>query len=76
MIPPCPLLDCPREASAPRAKDDIHRGETTGEAHLGGLAHRGVQGNKVLGCNKFRGCYGEESEVAKGRDHGGLGNNE
>lgn len=43
---------------------------------LRGLARYGVQGNNVLGCNKLRGCYGEESEVAKGRNHGGLENNE
>lgn len=66
MIPPCPLQDCPREPLTPRAKDDIQQGETTGETHLRGLAHYRVQGNNVLGCNKLRGCYGEESEWQKG----------
>lgn len=41
-----------------------------------GLCTLWVQGRNVLGCNKFRGCYEEESEVAKGRDRGGLGDNE
>lgn len=82
-VPPCPLQGCPRGASAPWAGGDIdiHQGETAGEALPStsdwvGVAHYGMQGNSILGLHKFIGCYGEEPKAAKGKDHGGLGNDE